>query len=209
MLAMKVGSIEGNPVVSDDDSVLVERAQKGEVAAFEALMNRHRDKVYGLARRMTRSEADAAEITQETFLAAYRTLATFRSDAAFTSWLHRIAANFALMRLRHRKVSTGLEDSIEGPTFNERGTLLDSVADWHANAETLTIDAELRTIIEKASDSLPEDYRQAFLLRDVEGLSYEDIASTTGQTIANVKTRIHRARLAMRAAIDHFYDERS
>ncbi len=194
-------------MLSDEDSALVARAQQGDTSAFEALMVRHRDKVYGLARRMTKSEADAAEITQETFLAAYRTLHTFRAEAAFGSWLHRIAANFALMRLRHQKTSTGLEDSLEGPEFNERGSLIDSMADWHANAETLTLDAELRHVIEKATEALPDDHRQAFLLRDIEGLSYEEIAAATGQSIANVKTRIHRARLAMRTAIDRFYDE--
>src|SRR5947208_17041710 len=99
------------------------RAQQGDISAFEALVGEHRDRVYGLALRMTRSEADAAEIAQETFLSAYQHLKDFRGDAAFGSWVHRIAANHALMRLRHRRVVQAAEDEIKGPEFTERGSL--------------------------------------------------------------------------------------
>ncbi len=196
------------PVGPSDDSALLLAAQGGDVAAFEQLVERYRDRVYGLALRMLRSEADAAEVTQETFLSAYRTLSTFRGDAALASWLHRICANHALMRLRRRKVAGEVEEPLEGPQFNERGSLVEAVADWSRDAEGQTLDAELRTAIEKAADALGEEHRRVFLLRDVEGLSYEEIAALTGDSVAAVKSRLHRARLAMRAAIDRFYQER-
>src|SRR6516164_8899451 len=105
----------------EDDRELLTRAQAGDMSAFEALVGRHEDKVYGLALRMTRSEADAAEITQDTFLSAYQHLAEFRGEAAFGSWVHRIAANNALMRLRRQKVVQAAEEEMKSPEFNERG----------------------------------------------------------------------------------------
>ena len=109
--------------VKEEDRQLVARAQAGDIGAFEALVEAHRDRVYGLALRMTRSEADAAEITQDTFLSAYQHLKDFRGDAAFGSWVHRIAANNALMRLRHRRVVQAAEEELQGPEFTERGSL--------------------------------------------------------------------------------------
>src|SRR5215468_164527 len=160
-----------------DDRTLLTRAQAGDMSAFESLVERHEEKVYGLALRMTRSEADAAEIAQDTFLSAYQHLAEFRGEAAFGSWVHRIAANNALMRLRRQKV-------------------VDKI-----------LEDELGRAIQVATDALPEGYREVFLLKDVEGLSYEEISEMVGISIPAVKSRLHRARLALREAIDAFYKE--
>jgi RNA polymerase sigma-70 factor (ECF subfamily) len=193
--------------VREEDRQLLARAQAGEVEAFEALVEAHRDKVYGLALRMTRSEADAAEITQDTFLSAYQHLKDFRGDAAFGSWVYRIAANHALMRLRHRRVAQAAEEEIQGPEFTEWGSLADYPArDWSRDAEGQVLDAELRQAIQEAADRLPEGYREVFLLKDVEGLSYEQIAEVTGDSVPAIKSRLHRARLALREAIDRFYN---
>ncbi|HSP77346.1 MAG TPA: sigma-70 family RNA polymerase sigma factor [Myxococcaceae bacterium] len=194
--------------VREEDRQLVARAQAGDMEAFEALVEAHRDKVYGLALRMTRSEADAAEITQDTFLSAYQHLSEFRGDAAFGSWAYRIAANHALMRLRHRRVVQAAEEELQGPEFTERGSLAEYPAqDWSRSAEGQVLDAELRRAIQEASDRLPEGYREVFLLKDVEGLSYEQIAEVTGDSIPAIKSRLHRARLALREAIDRFYNQ--
>jgi RNA polymerase sigma-70 factor (ECF subfamily) len=192
----------------EEDRQLVSRAQAGDISAFEALVEAHRDKVYGLALRMTRSEADAAEITQDTFLSAYQHLKDFRGDAAFGSWVHRIAANNALMRLRHRRVVQAAEGELQGPEFTERGSLADYPAqDWSRTAEGKILDAELGRAIQEATDRLPEGYREVFLLKDLEGLSYEQIAEATGDSIPAIKSRLHRARLALREAIDRFYNQ--
>ncbi|RKG62295.1 sigma-70 family RNA polymerase sigma factor [Corallococcus sp. CA049B] len=191
----------------EEDRRLLTRAQDGDVSAFEALVGLHQDRVYGLALRMTRSEADAAEITQDTFLSAYQHLKDFRGEAAFGSWVHRIAANHALMRLRHRRVAQAAEAELQTPEFTERGTLADyPVSDWSRDAEEKALDAELGQAIQQAADRLPEGYREVFLLKDVDGLSYEQIAEVTGASIPAIKSRLHRARLALREAIDLFYN---
>jgi RNA polymerase sigma-70 factor, ECF subfamily len=194
----------------DLDRQLLARAQDGDLSAFEALVEAHRDRVYGLALRMTRSEADAAEITQDTFLSAFQHLKDFRGDAAFGSWTHRIAANYALMRLRHRRVAQAAEDELAGPEFTERGSLASIPAlGWQRGAEEQALDAELRHAIQEATDGLPEGYREVFLLKDVEGLSYEQIAELTGDSVPAIKSRLHRARLALRETIDAYYSSGS
>jgi len=199
-----VGSGDG------DGDALLQRAQEGDTAAFEALVEREQDKVYGLALRMTRSEADAAEIAQDTFLSAYQHLKDFRGQAAFGSWVHRIAANNALMRLRHRRVVEKLEKSEEAldePGFTRMGLLRRPPQQWERPADEQALDAELGEAIERATDRLPEGYREVFLLKDVEGLSYEQIAEITGDSVAAIKSRLHRARLSLRETIDQFYSE--
>lgn len=195
-------------MVDSDDSALLSKAQAGDTVAFEALVEANQERVYGLALRMTRSAADAAEITQEVFLSAYQNLKDFRGDAAFSSWVHRIAANRAIMRIRHNNVVRAVEEPLDGPSFTPRGGLADVVADWAPTGEDSVLDEELRRAIETATDSLPEDHRRVFILKDIEELSYEDIAEVTGDSVPAIKSRLHRARLALRAAIDHFYEDR-
>jgi RNA polymerase sigma-70 factor (ECF subfamily) len=193
-----------------DDVQLVEGARKGEVAAFEALVERHRNRVYSLALRMLNSEEDAAEVLQDAFLSAYRNLGEFRGESQFSSWILRIAANHALMRLRHRKVTKAIEQPLEDgePQFSERGSLLDAVSQFK-DAEGQAIDAELRRAIEEATAKLGDEYRQVFVLKDLEGLSYEEIGEITGDSVPAIKSRLHRARLSLRATIDAFYAERA
>jgi RNA polymerase sigma-70 factor (ECF subfamily) len=192
----------------EDDHTLLARAQGGDMSAFESLVDRHEDKVYGLALRMTRSEADAAEITQDTFLSAYQHLADFRGEAAFGSWVHRIAANNALMRLRRQRVLDIVSEDLAGPEFTDRGSLAEvPESDWTRRADDKILDEELGRAIQEATDALPEGYREVFLLKDVEGLSYEEISEMVGISVPAVKSRLHRARLALREAIDAFYKE--
>src|SRR5215813_9923952 len=125
----------------EEDRELLTRAQGGDISAFEELVARHEEKVYGLALRMTRSEADAAEITQDTFLSAYQHLAEFRGEAAFGSWVHRIAANNALMRLRRQKVLDIVSDDLSGPEFTDRGSLAEvPESDWSKRADDKIIE---------------------------------------------------------------------
>lgn len=189
---------------SASDEQLLQRARNNDGAAFEELVARSRDRVYGVALRILHSDAEANEVTQETFLAAWRSLDQL-SGNAFGHWVHRIAANRALMRLRHQKVASQVEQSIESPQFNARGSLIETVADWAPTGEGAAIDAELRRAIEAAAKALPEPARQVFLLHDVEGLDYGEISEITKDSIGALKSRLHRARLAMRAAIDRFY----
>ena len=204
------GTLRG-PAMSDavlEDRALLERAQSGDMDAFEALVERHKDRLYGLALRMTRSEADAAEVVQDTFLAAYQNLKNFRGESAFGSWVHRIAANHALMRLRHQRVVEAATEEMRSPEFTERGSLAEVPdVDWGRGADDKVLDEELGRAIRQGTDALPEGYREVFLLKDVEGLSYEEIAEMMGISVPAVKSRLHRARLALREEIDAFYKE--
>lgn len=197
----------------DDDLVpldeLLARAREGDLPAFESLVAATREQVFGLALRMLGSDAEAAEVLQETYLSAWQSLGNFRGDAAFSSWVYRIAANHCLMRLRHRKVRAAAEEALSEPEFTPRGSLAGMPGEaWGRSAEDDALDAELRVAIQGATDALPEAHREVFLLKDVDGLSYEDIAGLLGESVPAIKSRLHRARLSLREAIDRFYNEK-
>lgn len=193
-----------------EDRELLELARTGNVPAFEKLVSRYTSRVYNLALRMTRSSMDAQEIMQETFLAAYKNLPNFRGDAAFGSWVHKIAANYALMRLRHKKVVDDVDAQLKGEMqYSEEGDLLTyPLSLWGRRADEAVLDTELRACIQAAVDGLPDAYRVVFLFKDVEGMSYDEIAAAVGESVPAVKSRLHRARLALRQAIDAFYADR-
>lgn len=194
-------------MIDASDDELLKRARSGEIPAFEQLVEKSRDRVYGVALRILHSDAEAAEVAQETFLAAWRSLHQLTGDS-FLHWVHRIAANRALMRLRHQKVANQVEESMEAPQFNARGSLIEAVADWAPSAEAASLDAELGRAIEQAAEGLPQAAQRVFMLHDVEGLDYQQISEITKDSVPALKSRLHRARLAMRAAIDRFYAEK-
>jgi RNA polymerase sigma-70 factor, ECF subfamily len=195
--------------IQDHDRELVERARQRDVQAFEELVSKYRSKVYGLALRMMQDASDAEEVLQETFLSAWQNLPSFRGESAFGSWLYRVCANFCLMRLRRKKVEATEAESqqpLPGPKFDSEGTLITAPSyDWSRGTEEKALDHELRVAIEQATAGLPDEHRTVFLLKDIEGLSYEEIAEAMGTTVPAVKSRLHRARLALREAIDAFY----
>ena len=191
---------------NDDEAKLIISARSGDVSAFEALVQRYRGRVYSLAVRMLQNATDAEEVVQETFLSAYQNLPRFRGESQFGSWLHRICANFCLMRLRHKKVVAGATEELGEPEFDDRGHLVigDGI-DWSRQADERVADTELRQAIEAAVAKLPPEYRAVFLLKDTEGLSYEEIAEAVEASVPAVKSRLHRARLALRHDIDAFF----
>ncbi len=200
----------GTTFAKMDDRELVELARARDASAFEELVNRYRSKVYGLALRMMQDASDAEEIMQESFLSAWQNLPRFRGDSAFGSWVYRICANFALMRFRRRKVEAESDQhgQLPEPKFDSEGSLMQAPSyDWTRGTEEKALDHELRRAIEHATSLLPDDHRTVFLLKDLEGLSYEEIAESTGTTIPAVKSRLHRARLALREAIEAFYSQ--
>ena len=199
------------PAVNQEERELVERARKRDVAAFEELVTRYRSKVYGLAVRMMQDSSDAEEVLQESFLSAWQNLPSFRGESAFGSWLYRICANFCLMRLRRKKVETIEAEAQQPggePRFDSEGSLLSHPSyDWTRGTEEKALDNELRVAIEQATGMLPDEHRTVFLLKDIEGLSYEEIAEALGTTVPAIKSRLHRARLTLRDAIDAFYKQ--
>ena len=199
-----------HPSDDADDQRQLQAARAGDAAAFDRLVDRYSGRLFNLALRLTGSAQDAEEIVQETFLSAFQNLPNFRGDSAFGSWVHRIAANFALMRLRHRKVVSGSSREIDrAPEQREEESVLGPPRSaWSRRADEQVLDKELGLAIETAISRLPDEQRTVFLLRDVEGLSYEEIAESTGDSLQAIKSRLHRARLALRHTIDGFYAER-
>ena len=180
--------------------------------AFEGLVERHRDRVYGLALRMLNSPEDAAEVTQDAFLAAYRHLDQFAEERQFETWVYKTAASRGWLRLREKPATSRpmlpLEGDLTTP-FDGRGSWLGWVTPWAGRtAEDCVLDGALRAAIEKAVSSLEDECRAVYVLRDLEGVAYEEIADLTRRDVAHVKRRLHRARLVLRSAIERFHEER-
>jgi len=196
------------PVVVTDEE-LVSRARTKDYAAFEELVGRYEDKIFRLAFRFVRNETEAKEIVQDTFLLVWRKLDTFKGDSQFGSWLYRVATNTALMRLRaqrrHPEIST---EELPVDYLDNYGQLPAAGENWAKRPDDELQSDELRGRIQKAVDELPEIYRTVFLIRDVEGLSTEETAEVLEISIPTVKTRLHRARLALRDAITRYFDQK-
>jgi RNA polymerase sigma-70 factor, ECF subfamily len=199
------------PIAQMSDEGLVARARTKDEAAFEELVSRYEDKLYRLAMRFVRNETDAQEILQDAFLSAWRNLPTFEGRAQFGSWMYRVTVNAALMLLRSRNRHPEVTvDDVEPNALNnavaESGQRLRGSADWSIRADEQLQSAEMRKHIQESVDALPDGLRTVFLLRDVEELSTEDTAEMLGLSIPAVKTRLHRARLALRVAIGRYFE---
>ena len=188
-----------------EEKDLILRCQQGDEAAFEALIRTHERKVYALCRRMCRNEDDALEAAQDAFLAVWRGIGSFREDAAFSTWLYRLATNACLDILRREKKRGG------DVSLDDEEARLD-VADTAPRPEEAAERAETRRMVREGLLALPDDYRQVLLLRETEQLSYQEIADVTGLELGTVKSRISRARLALRnylAASGNFFERRT
>ncbi len=195
----------GGPRRPDPDAGLLEKLRRQDPDASEQLIATFGDRVYRLAIRITGNEQDAEEVVQDALWTAARKIDTFKGESAFGSWLYRITANAAYQKLRGRRVKNHevpLEDLL--PTFDESGQHLESVSDWSHRMEEPAVQAELRSVLSSAIDALPTDYRTAFLMHDVEGLSNPEIAETLGISLPAVKSRVHRSRLFLRQRLAQY-----
>jgi len=183
----------------DVDADLVDALRREDEGAADLLVERYGDRVYRLGLRITGSREDAEEVAQDALWTAARKIGTFKGDSAFGSWLYRIAANAAYMKLRARKTKArevAIEDVI--PPFDEDGVHFEPMDDWSSRVDEQALQHELRDVLQNAIDELPADYRTALVLHDVEGLSNPDIAETLGISLPAVKSRVHRSRLFVR-----------
>jgi RNA polymerase sigma-70 factor (ECF subfamily) len=183
------------------DRELVARLQAGDRTAFRELVRRHQDKVYRLALRLTRDESRAQDAMQDAFLQVFRKIGQFQEQSAFTTWLYRITVNAALMRMRSEKRhnETSLDEA--SPRYNDSGEIAEPVDDWSSAVDDEAANRELAKHAAVAVDALPETYRSVFVLRELEDLSTEEVANILDLTVPTVKTRLHRARLALRKAL--------
>jgi RNA polymerase sigma-70 factor (ECF subfamily) len=179
-----------------DESVLVAQAKAGDQNAFSELVNRYERKIYRLAKNITQNDEDAEDVLQDAFLKAYTHLDNFKGDSKFYTWIVRIAVNEALMRLRKRKTDRTVP--LDEPVELGEETVTREIAVWDDNPEQRYSQEEWRHILDEAVDDLKPDFRTVFVLRDIEELSTEETAETLGISIPAVKSRLLRARLALR-----------
>ena len=175
----------------EQEAMIVRKVLQGDVNAFEKLVTEYEKAVYAIAQRMTGNAEDAADMTQETFIKAYNSLSSFRGDSKFSVWLYRIANNVCLDFLRSKSRRPTVSLSAEDDDGEE--TQLD-IADESQSPELLLESSLTRDAVRRGLDSLPPDYKQILLLREIQGLSYEEIAAALGIESGTVKSRIFRAR---------------
>jgi RNA polymerase sigma-70 factor (ECF subfamily) len=181
------------------DQQLVERAQRGDKRAFELLVAKYQRKLGRLLSRMVRDPAEVEDVTQEAFIKAYRALPSFRGDSAFYTWLYRIAINTAknyLVALGRRAPTTTEYDNEDAENFEEAEALRDS-----ATPESELHGKQIAETVNRAMEALPEDLRTAITLREIDGLSYEEIATLMNCPIGTVRSRIFRARESIAAEL--------
>lgn len=184
------------------ETVLIARLRARDAGALEILMERHAARVFRVAFGITRNEADAEEVVQDVFLSLFEKIGAFEERAALGTWLYRVTTNAALLRRRGKRLEleVSLEDQL--PTFREDGHRAGErsflLADWSASAEDEMLSGELHGHVRRAIDMLPPHYRAVVLLRDIEELSNEATAEILGEPVSSVKSRLHRARMALR-----------
>ncbi len=176
------------------DKQLIERVKNGEKAAYDLLVLKYQQRIINLVSRFVRNQSDALDVTQEAFIKAYRALPNFRGDSAFYTWLYRIAVNTAKNHLavQNRRPSGNNYDVSEIEQIEGADALKE-----HASPESLLMKDELQATVLKAIEDLPEDLKTAIMLREIEGLSYEEIAGVMECPIGTVRSRIFRAREAI------------
>jgi RNA polymerase sigma-70 factor (ECF subfamily) len=178
---------------SETDQKLVQRAQRGDLRAFDLLVLKYQGRISVLVSRYISDPGEVEDVTQEAFIKAYRALERFRGDSAFYTWLYRIAANAAKNHLvakgRRPRSDASIEDA---EAFDEFGSSSDS-----GSPEAIAMGDELVGVVDAAMRALPEELRAALTLRELEGLSYDDIAEVLGCPVGTVRSRIFRAREAI------------
>lgn len=177
------------------DKALIERVKKGDKAAFDLLVIKYQSRIINLVMRFVRNQADAMDVTQEAFIKAYRALPNFRGDSAFYTWLYRIAVNTAknfLAVQANRRMPEVDQDPAEMEQI-DTGTALKELD----TPENMLLTQEIQDTVVRAIENLPEDLRTAITLRELEGMSYEEIAESMDCPIGTVRSRIFRAREAI------------
>ncbi|BAL97443.1 RNA polymerase sigma factor RpoE [Rubrivivax gelatinosus] len=194
---------------ADADALLVERAKRGDMRAFEMLVVKYQRRIERLVGRMVRDDGLVQDIAQESFIRAYRALPQFRGDSAFYTWLYRIAVNTAkkaLVELRRDPLVT--EGSLASSGDDDETSRVENELSDGATPEALMASREIATAVNAAIEALSEDLRQAITLREIEGLSYEEIADVMNCPIGTVRSRIFRAREAIATRLRPLLDTR-
>lgn len=187
-----------------DEATLIERVKNGDQQAFEDLVSRYENKVYRLAIKLTRNETLAEEVMQEVFIKIYEKIGTFRGESALSSWIYRIAANacFAKLNLEKRHQHADLEETMPQAEI----ALLERQDSTPEAPDRPLLANEALSVISRAIERLPEDFRVVLTLRDVEGMSNEEVARVLDLSVPAVKSRLHRARLLLRKKLARYFE---
>jgi RNA polymerase sigma-70 factor (ECF subfamily) len=179
--------------VEVDDLTLVRRCQRGEISAYEVLVKRYQARVYNVVYGIVRNAGDAEELCQEAFVKAWRSLKSFKGDSSFYTWIYRIATNLGIdnKRRSQRHGAVGFDDALKSDDDPVAETLASKEVTPRKHAER----GELRAAIEAAIEKLSPEHRAVFVLYELEGMDYKDIARTVGCSIGTVMSRLHYARL--------------
>jgi RNA polymerase sigma-70 factor, ECF subfamily len=196
-----IGPLELPPLTEEDR--LIEGLRNGDEQAFEYLVRKFGPKLRATARRYLRSEDDACDVLQDGFLCAFKSIGMFKGDSQLSTWLHRILLNSALMHLRaKRRCAEADQGEIDEllPRFDTAGNWIDELS--HSPAHLLVEASETRAMVRRCIDILPDNYRTVLILRDIEELDTEEVASMLDVTPSNVKVRLHRARQALKTLLE-------
>jgi RNA polymerase sigma-70 factor (ECF subfamily) len=189
-----------------DEATLLARLRAGDEAAYEVLVRTYSGRLLAVTRRILGSEEDAREAVQDAFISAFRSLDRFEGGARLSTWLHRIAVNAALMKIRTRRRRP--EESIEPllPVYQDDGHHAENFQSWSEPVDVAMQRREMQMLVRRCIDRLPDSYRTVLMLRDIEQLDTDQTAVMLGITANAVKIRLHRARQALRTLLDpHFH----
>jgi RNA polymerase sigma-70 factor (ECF subfamily) len=188
-----------------DELELVKRAKEGDNKAFEELVKRTQDKIYNLGLKLLGNKDDVLDLLQETYIKAYENLPKFEGRSSFSTWLYRIATNFALMKLRKEKYKKISIDEIKEAAD---GNYKLEIPDWSNSPYFQYKNEELKEILNEAINSLPPKYKTIFILHDIEGLSIPEISEILSLSMPTIKTRIHRSRLYLREKLSEYFKKK-
>jgi RNA polymerase sigma-70 factor (ECF subfamily) len=188
---------DSHPARSPTDDELLTAARRGDAAALETLLVRYQPHLYRFGLRMCGNVEDAGDVAQESLISMARSLRDFRGDSSVSSWLYTIARRFCIKKRRRSKFAPARDDSLDAPESNAAERL----ADPAPNPEQTTTNRELATALSRAIDALDPPQREVLVLRDIEGLSALEVAKVLGLSVDAVKSRLHRARVAVRQAL--------
>lgn len=195
------GSTESR-VASTDELALLDALRAGDEGAYETLVREHLGPMLAVARRILRDEDAARDAVQDAFVSAFRSIGRFRERSSLSTWLYRIVVNACLMKLRRARRRPELPIGELQPKFASDGHFAEPVLEWPDSPEVLLQSKEMRTLVRAQIDRLPARYRTVVMLRDIEELSTEEVATLLGISRNAVKIRLHRARQALKALLD-------
>lgn len=189
-----------------EEARLVAALRRRDSAAYEAFVRQYGGRMLATARRFLKGEQDCADAVQDAFVSAFQAIGAFQEDSRLGTWLHRIVVNACLMKLRSssRRHETSIDELF--PAFNRWGHHARAVRSWRQPPDEELQSEETRTLVRRCIDMLPDDYRSVLLLRDIEELSTQETAEVLEITPGAVKTRLHRARQALRTLLSRHFE---